>query len=75
MQRPVQLHRSAQRPAAAADLQRVLRQDGAILQEPLRGGASDVHLPAANKPVHGGPRVHDGKYWHRPYVFLRRRHV
>lgn len=34
-----------------------------------------MHVPAADQPVHGGPRVHDGKYRHRSHVLLRGGHV
>lgn len=41
----------------------------------VRGGPPHVHVAAADQPVHGGPRVHDGKYGHRSHVFLRGGHV
>lgn len=41
----------------------------------VRGGPPHLHVAAPDQPVHGGPRVHDGKYGHRSHVFLRGGHV
>lgn len=34
-----------------------------------------MHVAAADKPVHGGPCVHDGKFGHGTHVLLRGGHV
>lgn len=34
-----------------------------------------MYVAVADKPVHGGPRVHDGKFGHGPHVLLRGGHV
>lgn len=41
----------------------------------IRGGPANVYIAAADKSVHGRPRVYDGKYWHWPHVLLRGRYV
>lgn len=37
----------------------------------VRSGPAHVYVAAADQLVHGGPRVHDGKYRDRAHVFLR----
>lgn len=41
----------------------------------VRERSPHVHLPVTNKPIHGRPCLHDGKYRNGPYVFLWGRHV
>ncbi|CAH0698110.1 unnamed protein product [Spodoptera exigua] len=41
----------------------------------IRGGSANVYIATSDKSIHGGPRVYDGKYWHRPHVLLRGRYV
>lgn len=41
----------------------------------VRECSPHVYLPVTNKPIHGRPCLHDGKYRNGPYVFLWGRHV
>lgn len=36
----------------------------------VREREEDLYLAATNKLIHGGPRVHDGKYRHWSHVLL-----
>lgn len=70
MQGSLQLHSAAQRPTAPDDLQRMLRQNGPQREITVREREEDLYLAATNKLIHGGPRVHDGKYRHWSHVLL-----